>query len=490
MRRFITNIVAKNWHFFLLFIMAIFLRFYKIEEFITFLGDQGRDALIIKRIVDFEHFPAIGAPSSVGQIFLGPFYYYLMALFLPLFNYNPVGLAIGVACYSLFFMLIIFLLIKKELDFLSALILIFFMTFSFTLIDFSRYSWNPNLVPYFSFLTLFFFYKSLQTRKKFFSFLFGCFLAFSIQLHYLALALFLPIIIFYIIRLHQAKTSKYYLNVFISALTGFILISSPLIIFDLKHQFINSKNFFNIFTGDKLVGKTPFIERLLDTNAAFYQHILQLPINQLLGVVITLVYLAIWIWLTKIKRKNIPFLIIVNITNFFLYIFTFSLLNSFRYPHYYGVIYLSFFLTVAYLLTIIQPKKVQKFLALAVLLFFLSVNVPHYYFLVKEGSRQIARAKRFADSFNGKIDSSKFQIVALPSTETDGHVRYFLELNGHRPLPYESSQQPDELFVLCYASCSPDNDGQWQIAAFIDKKIIKEWQVENVTIYKVIHKKK
>ena len=131
MRRFITNIVAKNWHFFLLFIMAIFLRFYKIEEFITFLGDQGRDALIIKRIVDFEHFPAIGAPSSVGQIFLGPFYYYLMAPFLPLFNYNPVGLAIGVACYSLFFMLIIFLLIKKELDFLSALILIFFMTFSF-----------------------------------------------------------------------------------------------------------------------------------------------------------------------------------------------------------------------------------------------------------------------------------------------------------------------------------------------------------------------
>ena len=72
-------------------ITAVFLRFYRLEELATFLGDQGRDAIILKRIIAFEHFPAIGAPSSLGQIYLGPFYYYLTAPFLLLFNFNPVG---------------------------------------------------------------------------------------------------------------------------------------------------------------------------------------------------------------------------------------------------------------------------------------------------------------------------------------------------------------------------------------------------------------
>ena len=69
----------------LIILAAAFLRLYRLDEFVTFLGDQGRDAIIIKRILTLEHFPAIGAPSSVGQVYLGPFYYYLMAPFLLLF---------------------------------------------------------------------------------------------------------------------------------------------------------------------------------------------------------------------------------------------------------------------------------------------------------------------------------------------------------------------------------------------------------------------
>jgi len=50
-----------------------FLRFYRLNDFAMFLSDQGRDAIIIKRILTGEHFPAIGAPTSVGQVYLGPF---------------------------------------------------------------------------------------------------------------------------------------------------------------------------------------------------------------------------------------------------------------------------------------------------------------------------------------------------------------------------------------------------------------------------------
>src|SRR3989304_8107942 len=101
---------------------AVFLRFYKFTEFVTFLGDQGRDAIIIKRIVTLEHFPAIGAPSSLGQIFLGPFYYYLITPFLLLFNFNPVGPAFGVALISLIGIVMAFFVIKKEINYLTALV--------------------------------------------------------------------------------------------------------------------------------------------------------------------------------------------------------------------------------------------------------------------------------------------------------------------------------------------------------------------------------
>jgi len=62
MRFSIKNIVAKNKLVILLILVGIFLRLYKLNEFATFLGDQGRDAIIIKRIITFEHFPALGRP--------------------------------------------------------------------------------------------------------------------------------------------------------------------------------------------------------------------------------------------------------------------------------------------------------------------------------------------------------------------------------------------------------------------------------------------
>jgi len=74
MRR-ILNILTKNWVLIIILLAGCFLRFYRLNDFAMFLSDQGRDAIVIKRIVTGEHFPAIGAPTSIGQVYLGPFYY-------------------------------------------------------------------------------------------------------------------------------------------------------------------------------------------------------------------------------------------------------------------------------------------------------------------------------------------------------------------------------------------------------------------------------
>src|SRR3990167_9969440 len=76
--------------------LAAALRLYRIGDYMNFLGDEGRDALVVYNILHGK-LTLLGPTSSVGGFFLGPIYYYFMAPFLLLFNYNPVGPAVMVA---------------------------------------------------------------------------------------------------------------------------------------------------------------------------------------------------------------------------------------------------------------------------------------------------------------------------------------------------------------------------------------------------------
>ena len=239
----------------IVFISAIFLRFYRLADFVTFLSDQGRDAIIVKRIVTLQHLPAIGASSSVGQVYLGPFYYYLISPFLLLFNFNPIGLAFAVALFSVIGLYITYIIVKKEFDVRTAFLFLLFISFSYVNIVASRFSWNPNLLPFFSFLTLYFFYKLLKTKRILFSIVFGAFFSFSFQLHYLAALLIVPILIFSAMEFFQNKKKLMFIgNIFISIIS-FVFFSFPLVIFDLRHNFLNFNNLLRLFTQEGVVSK-------------------------------------------------------------------------------------------------------------------------------------------------------------------------------------------------------------------------------------------
>jgi 4-amino-4-deoxy-L-arabinose transferase-like glycosyltransferase len=65
----------------------------------TFLGDEGRDALVAKGILE-GNFTLLGPRSSAGDFFMGPIYYYFITPFLWLWHLDPVGPAIMVALFS------------------------------------------------------------------------------------------------------------------------------------------------------------------------------------------------------------------------------------------------------------------------------------------------------------------------------------------------------------------------------------------------------
>lgn len=486
----IYTILSKNKIVVLLFLIGIILRFINLEQLTMFLSDQGRDAIIVKRIATLEDFPLIGAPTSIGQVFLGPFYYYLIAPFLLLFQFNPAGMSYGVAFLSILGIIMSFIFIKKEFGKITALFFILLAIFSFTQIEFARFSWNPNLLPIFGFITLYFFYKTLITHKHSYAFGFGACLALSLQLHYLASFLFVPIFIVLIESIIKNR-SKFIIfkNISVS-IVSFILFSSPLILFDLRHQFLNTKSFIKIFTQKDLISQSSYTSRFLETNQNFFNHVFKIDLNQYVALFILLIFAALY-FLIKKKNKSGLFLKL-NFYTVISYIVLFSFLTSARYPHYYASIYCSFFLVLAFMLGSLNKQAFFRYIVIPLfVVFYIILNAKNYYYFKKTDDwSQIKHSQTVANFLTDKIGNKPFNIATWPIAFGEDNYLYFVELKGHIPVDRSKVQITDQMFVLCNQDpCLVINSPSWNISMFGKAKIDKIWEIEGIKIYKLIHEK-
>ena len=384
--KFVTSII----------LCAAFLRIWRLEEFAMFLADQGRDAIIVRKIVTLEHLPLIGPPSSIGQVYLGPFFYYLVAPFLFLSALHPVGLVFGVSFLSITGIALGYCVVRNILDKKAALFFLILSAFSYHLIWAARFSWNPNLLPVFAFFTLYFLYKALETKKMLYSVLYGTFFGLSFQLHHLAASLVIPLAVAFMYAFAGEKKRIKLLSSLLVAAASFLVISSPLIFFDIKHDFLNTKNLISLFTQQNMVAGGSPLARLLETNHAFWATILQLRYPQEISTLLSLILAAIlsYVWLSKGKNLFV-FIHAVNIISF---LYFFSLLSSARHPHYYGSIYLSFFVLCAYLLSIVSKQTYSTLILGFIICVYVVLNAMRYSFIIGTPNNQIAYAERIAKS--------------------------------------------------------------------------------------------
>lgn len=483
----------KNIFIFLIVIIAIiasFLRFINLADYMTFLGDQGRDALIIKRIITLEHLPLIGPASSVGEIYLGPFYYYMMSPFLLFANFNPIGLGFGVAIMSILGLIISTILIKNEFDKKTSILFFILSTFSFSLVTLARFSWNPNLLPFFSFFTIYFLYLWIKNKRVVFAFIFGSMFAFSIQLHYLALFLIPALFIYFLIKIKTFKNIKTTLTQIFSAIFGFIIFTTPLIAFDLRHDFLNFKGFGKLISGsgESYTGFS-YWQKIVDTVVNLMNHALFMPLGN--GVIFVIIFSLIILTSFFVYKKTKSDFLLINILCVLIYILSFAFIDSARHLHYFTPIYLSFYFLIATVPKIYKSKYVSYSIFSLFLIVFIILNIQGYSYIFYEKNElnQVEHAQKIADSFQNKITGEPIQIVTIPFTESHGQYRYFLDQKKHDLLSQDSGEQAQELFVMCFEECNPDGDAQWQIASFENKKIADEWDVENVKIYKIVHSK-
>lgn len=485
MRR-ILNILSNNWALVITLVTGVFLRFYRFNGFVTFLGDQGRDAIIVKRIISLEHFPAIGPPTSIGQVYLGPFYYYFITPWLLFFRYQPIGLAFGVAFFSCLYLLINYFIVKELFDKRVALISTIFLSFSSILIDFSRFSWNPNLLPLFTLLTVYFVIKSLKTNKWYFFALSGAFLSFSIQLHYLSLFLIPPIVILFtnelIVGFKQSNNEamKQLKRYFISFMS-FFFFSSPLIIFDLRHNFLNSKLFLALFQSSG----TSFLTKINSLFDSFYYlnlYSFNINLNKFF-VYLLLSFLTIILFTLIKKRSNLKTFIFI----FLLTILGMSLYSGPKYPHYFVILYPLYYIIISHFLVFPKESTWEKYLTILFVIGFIFLNFQKYPYFRSLPNNQIGLSKNVAQKIYDNVNDKKFTVTALPEKYSDSTYRYFLEIWGKRSLEKDSLEKANELFVVCEKKCDIIiGNPMWDIAYFAPNKIVREWEVEGVRIYKLI----
>jgi hypothetical protein len=233
---------------FALLLLSVFTNFYRAEYRYGFGWDQARDAQIVffKIIKDLD-FALIG-PRVVGidGFFLGPLHYYLLVPFYILFKGDPiagvylagiVGVLTTIAGY-----LISLQIFKNKL---TSLVFGFILALNPVTI-----SWNVMYMPLFSLVFYYFLIQIVKKRYKFIPYSLVL-LAMMLQFHFSTIFLVVPFALTIFYSFKNDSGFNIPKKQFLTAFGLFLLSFAPLIVFDVKNDFLNTKLFFNFFFGNK-----------------------------------------------------------------------------------------------------------------------------------------------------------------------------------------------------------------------------------------------
>ena len=477
-----SKILIKNWPILVIIILAAFLRLFKIDQYMEFLGDQGRDVVIVRSFLKEGNIFTIGPVTSIGNMYLGPFYYYLFVVpGLILTWFNPVGPSIIVALLGVFTVYLIYSYSKKWFGQKSAYMAAFLYAISPVIIKYSNFSWNPNIMPLFALL---FFNFCLESN-----FILAT-IAFIICLnsHYLSLLL-VPVggLIFIYQYYLKPKLRSPLLRQLLISLIIFILSLTPQVLFDLKHNGQNFKALTNFFTYRETTVNLKAYKAIPQISPLFLEVNTRLLAgkNVQLGILISIIFILLIVQEFYRQYKTKKFNPYFNWLFIWLSIglVGLALYKQHIYDHYFGFIYPVVFILFSYLLS--KTYKLFTIIILVSLTIFSIIENPFRW----NPPKQMATTFSIDQSIIKEASSKPFNFALLAKMNYDPGYRYFLsELNA--PVKLLQDQITDQLFVVCepfQIDCNPINNPEWSVAAFGWAKIDKQWEINGIKIFKLSH---
>lgn len=228
----------KNLEVFVVFIfllLSVIKAGYQLPERAIFEYDQEYLAQSAKSIITDNHFTLIGAPTSVGSMFIGPFYNYVVAFALYISHWHPLAISVITAMWGPLTTVITYFIVK---DLFNGKVAIFTSLFLITSFSFNYVTLNPPLIHGMSVLVFIVIWSIIRSKDKPKYLIWGTLaLGFSFHLHFSSLPVFFLALIFLLL----IKPKLNFQIITFSLVTLFFFLS-PLVFFDFRHGFLISKN--------------------------------------------------------------------------------------------------------------------------------------------------------------------------------------------------------------------------------------------------------
>lgn len=278
--------------FALLFIISlgVIFRTFNFSKGFSFAHDQDLYSWIARDILVNGHLRLSGQVTSVDGVFIGPFYYYLMAASYAIFDMNPMGAALPLTIIGILNITSIFWIFKRFFGERIGLIGAFIEAISFGLAAFDRWSVPTEPTMLWCIWFLFIILEFSRGRLKYL-WLYAVLVGFLWNVHIALLPILpIPILVYFLSEGKlKEKFAKIKIKQILIALVIFTVVNSPFFVFEIKHNFSQIKSII-VATQTKYVGPTGWqkFDKVLNASGREFQQRL------IFGWEITWVN---WLWL-------------------------------------------------------------------------------------------------------------------------------------------------------------------------------------------------
>jgi 4-amino-4-deoxy-L-arabinose transferase-like glycosyltransferase len=474
----------------LIFLIAAFLRLWGVWRLDFFTYDQARDALFIKRIIVDHKLRLIGTQTSIPGVYTPPLYYYLMIPALAVFRLNPVGLDFATAVLNLLGIFVLYLCLLR-LTMSEPISLIFSALYAFQpiIVRQSRFAWNPNMMPFFTLLTIWALIEIFNNKANLFAYLVLFFsLGMNINLHYGGIVFALAVLISLILIGWRSLSLK---GLFWGGMILFLEVM-PVLLFDIRHGFIILKNiirYLKFGTGGK-IPSPPFLAGVWE-KFIFLEGLALTPQNINL-LLCPLLFAFLFFFLAR--RGEIRQFKAVILTFFLSLIFSSIYRGSF-FPFYLTPFYPLPFLLAGKIVSFFPKKKLIGRVILVLILILVAQNLMSCLKQLQiRGKNNQVRLMNIARFLSSKVwkNFNLASVYSSPERYDRNAVdyRYFLETFFKKKSfdwDPEDYQKAEHLYLVSQIkTIDPLKINLWEVQTFKPRKIEERWETEDVIIYHLV----
>ena len=419
----------------ILFLSSI-THFYRINQLHTFHNDEGRDAMIAGAMIETKSITLLGPQTSVGNMYLGPIYYYFMVPGLMLSGGDPVGPAILIAISGVLTSLGLYFYGRTKFSEKAGIIAALVMSLSPIFVHYTKSSWNPNLIPFIALLMLF-------AYDKKWSVILGILGGILFQLHYVAMLFFLTLAILHIYQTRSVKSIAL-------LIVGFFVSSLPFWLFEIRHDWVNMQAFFIFILSNRGGDQNgpSYIARIINNGHKIVTDLVlsktltnNIAPSSLTWLTVALVGLTgLTLPKKSVARDTFRFLLLIIIVS----VIGTSLLRDAIHPHYVGYLFpvVSLIIGAAYA----SSSRLVKAYAIFFFVIWAIHSVPVTYANMTAGdSFQKLKGREVAGYIMRDAGSSDYNVVAAHDNSRETTYLFYLHKLDNPPVNDEARL----LYIIC-----------------------------------------